>query len=86
MKTKIIHNIRVGKPDVAPDTPSHVRGVREGNQLGSLESEPGFRVETERQSGADRRSMIKATARRSTGIRPDAMNPIDPESPNLPPP
>jgi hypothetical protein len=74
---KIIGNIRVGKPDTTPDKPSHTRGVREGNECGSIEREPGFY-----QDG----KMWKATARRSTSINPEAMDPIDPTSPNLPPP
>jgi hypothetical protein len=30
-KTKVVHNIVVGKPDVDPEAPSHVRGVFQGN-------------------------------------------------------
>ena len=30
-KTKVVANVRVGKPDVKPSAPSHVRGVFEGN-------------------------------------------------------
>ncbi len=66
--------IRVGRPQVDPDDPSHVPGIREGNQRGSYEIQPGHL--------GDGRS----TARRSTGINADDRNAIDPESPNISPP
>ena len=31
-KTKVVGNIVVGKPDVDPEAPSHVRGVLQGNR------------------------------------------------------
>lgn len=65
--------IRVGRPDVAPDTPSHIKGVEEGNGVGAYEREPGHH----RDGTAD--------ARRSTGIRPESYDPILPVMPNLPP-
>jgi hypothetical protein len=65
--------IRVGKPDVKPDTPSHVKGVHQGNQSGAYKQEAGHH----RDGTAD--------ARRSTGIRPKKRNPILPVMPNLPP-
>ena len=76
MTTKIISNIRVGNPDTYPSKPSHTPGVREGNEPGGFEKEPGFYRDGK---------MVKATARRSTGINPEARNPIDPDMPNLPP-
>ncbi|HEY1558556.1 MAG TPA: hypothetical protein VGF94_27220 [Kofleriaceae bacterium] len=30
--SKVVGNIRVGKPDVDPEAPSHVRGVAQGNK------------------------------------------------------
>jgi hypothetical protein len=71
-----IANVRVGKPDVEPDTPAHKRGRREGNKPGSFEKTPGLHEEE---------GIGKGTAQRSTGIDPDSRNPIDPESPNLSP-
>ncbi|HEY7061099.1 MAG TPA: hypothetical protein VII06_06455 [Chloroflexota bacterium] len=68
-----IANVRVGKPDTDPSMPSHTDGIREGNQPGSYEKEPGHQPNN------------RATARRSTGINPDARNPIDSRMPNLPP-
>jgi hypothetical protein len=78
-KPKVIANVRVGHPDTRPWRPSHVRGIREGNEPGSLEREPGFVPDP-----VDRR-FARATARRSTGINPRARNPIFPSMPNLPP-
>ena len=66
-------NLRVGKPDVAPDAPSHVRGIKQGNARGNYEKEVGHLPDG------------KVTARRSTGINPDMEDPIDPRMPNLPP-
>lgn len=74
---RVISNVRVGKPDVKPDTPAHTRGVREGNERGSFERTPGLRKD---------KDFGRGTAQRSTGINPDARNPIHPDSPNLSPP
>ena len=75
-------NLRVGKPDTTPDKPSHTKGVRQGNEPGSIEKEPGLYYSSEHGAG---RPGAKATARKSTGINPEKRNPIDPSSPNLPP-
>jgi hypothetical protein len=56
--------------------PSHVRGVREGNEPGSLAREPGIEANGE---------ITRGNARRSTGINARARNPIDPRMPNLSP-
>jgi hypothetical protein len=68
-----VANLKVGKPDVKPDTPSHTRGVNEGNK-GPTEKQPGHTADG------------TVTAERSTGINPKAHEPIDPRMPNLPPP
>ncbi|MFG1948184.1 hypothetical protein [Nonomuraea sp. NPDC048826] len=65
--------IRVGRPDVAPDTPSHVKGVRQGNAKGSYSRQAGHHEDD------------TADARRSTGVRPGHEDPILPIMPNLPP-
>lgn len=77
MIVKTVHNVRVGKPDVKPSAPSHVRGVFEGNAKGHLKREKGIIPEGE---GA------RGTARRSTGINPDKKDVIDPRMPRLSPP
>ncbi len=75
-------NIRVGKPDTTHDAPSHTPGIRQGNAPHGTASDPGL-IETG-EVGAGRPSM-RSTARKSTGINPESRNPIDPNSPNLPP-
>jgi hypothetical protein len=67
-----VAGIKVGKPDVKPDAPAHVRGVHEGNK-GPTEKQAGFKEDG------------RSTAARSTGIRPEAHDPIDPAMPNLSP-
>lgn len=62
--------IRVGKPDVKIDTPSHTKGVEQGNSGG-------------RQAGLHKDGT--ADARRSTGVSPKKHNPILSVMPNLPP-
>jgi hypothetical protein len=75
-------NIRVGKPDTTPDKSAHTPGVRQGNEPGGIEQDPGFYTSGEYGAG---RPGAKATARKSTGINAENRNPIDPNSPNLPP-
>ncbi len=65
--------IRVGKPDVKPDSPAHVFGIREGNRSGAYKHSRGHH----RDGTAD--------ARRSTGIAPKKHDPILGIMPNLPP-
>jgi hypothetical protein len=65
--------IRVGKPDAQPDTPSHVKGVRQGNARGSYRRQAGHHEDG------------TADARRSTGVAPKRHNAILSIMPNLPP-
>jgi len=65
--------IRVGKPDVKPDAPAHVKGVTQGNRKGAYKKEVGHHDDG------------TADARRSTGINPKKHDPILPVMPNLPP-
>lgn len=65
--------VRTGRPDVRPDAPSHTHGIREGNQPGAYEQMGGHLP------GG------RSDARRSTGINPQAANPIDARMPNLSP-
>ena len=64
--------IRVGKPDVRPDAPSHIAGVTQGNK-GPTTSQPGHHPDG------------TADARRSTGINAAKRNPLLKIMPNLPP-
>lgn len=66
-------DIRVGKPDVSPDLPSHVKGIAQGNATGNYDKQAGHT--------SDGRS----SAKRSTGVNAKDMEPIDPQMPNLSP-
>jgi hypothetical protein len=66
-------NLRVGKPDVTPDKPSHVKGIPAGNAEGNYEKQEGHLPDG------------RVTAAKSTGINAKLRNPIDPRMPNLPP-
>ncbi|MFB4311206.1 hypothetical protein [Actinomadura sp. GTD37] len=65
--------IKIGRPDVKPDKPSHTRGVREGNNTGNYEKQPGHRPDG------------GSTQRRSTGINASDREPILDSMPNLSP-
>ena len=75
-------DIRVGKPDTTHDAPAHTPGVSQGNHPGGTAADDGF--EETGEVGA-RRPTTRSWARKSTGINPEKRNPIDPNSPNLPP-
>jgi hypothetical protein len=75
-------DIRVGKPDTKQDASAHTPGVSQGNAPGGTAADDGF--EETGEIGAGRPSM-RSWARKSTGINPEKRNPIDPNSPNLPP-
>jgi hypothetical protein len=77
-----MENIRVGKPDTTPDASAHTPGVSQGNEPGGIEGDPGLEYTGETGAG---RPAARAYARKSTGINPEARNPIDPSMPNLPP-
>jgi hypothetical protein len=57
-----------------PDLPAHTPGVKSGNSKGNYEKNGGHLPDGRR------------TARASTGINPEAEDPIDPSMPSLPPP
>jgi hypothetical protein len=56
-----------------PDMPAHVKGIPQGNSTGRYAKMEGHSANGH------------STARRSTGINPQAENPIDPRMPNLSP-
>jgi hypothetical protein len=76
-KTKIVANVRVGEPDVKPSTPSHVRGVFQGNHPHITQRHKGVHEEEEERA--------EGSARRSTGIRPKDHEVIDPRMPKISP-
>lgn len=61
--------------------PAHQSGARKGEEMASEGEEGRMDMGTD---GADRPAG-GSTARISTGINPDSENPIDPDSPNMPP-
>lgn len=65
-------SIRVGKPDVRHDTPTHVKGLHQGNK-GPYHKQPGHHKDG------------TANARRSTGISSKRHNAIMKIMPNLSP-
>ena len=66
-------NITLGKMEVTPEMPSHVKGIKQGNAKGSYEKMAGHNPDG------------TSTAQRSTGVNHAAHNPIDPSMPNLSP-
>lgn len=76
-KTKVVANVRVGKPDVKPSAPSHVRGVFQGNHPYVGQRDKGIEHESEERA--------EGSARRSTGIRPKDHEVIDPRMPKISP-
>jgi hypothetical protein len=76
--TMTIANVQVGPASTHNAAPAHTAGVRFGNRVRPVERVRGLREEN--------RLFAVATAERSTGINPRRRNPIDPDSPNLPPP
>ena len=77
-ETHTIANIKVGKPDVKPTAPSHVRGVYQGNRHHLVQRHKGIENEEE--------TFAEGSARRSTGINPKQHDAIDPRMPKLSPP
>jgi hypothetical protein len=75
--------LRVGRADVAPSAPSHIRGVRQGNATDAVDQPGYYSIGPAPRRGI---SDVKGTAARSTGINAQARDPIDPRSPNLSPP
>jgi len=65
--------IRAGKSDVDTEDLGHVKGVKQGNSTGNYERQSGHRPDGRR------------TAEASTGVNPEAHNPIDRRMPNLSP-
>ena len=73
----------MGQDEQNTDTASHSTGDRKGEEMIDAEGkEPGRHEEGE--TGAERPTG-SSTARDSTGINAEDEEPIDPNSPNLPP-
>lgn len=66
-------NVSTGGADVAPDAPSHVSGINQGNAKGNYEKQVGHQPDG------------RSSAQRSTGVNAKGREPIDPRMPNLSP-
>lgn len=65
--------MKLGKAAAKPDDPRHIKGINQGNAKGNYEKQVGHEADG------------TSTASRSTGINPQAREPIDPRMPNLSP-
>lgn len=65
--------IKIGKPDVAPDATAHIKGVHQGNHKNAYKHMTGHHNDG------------TADARRSTGVSPKHHDAILPIMPNVPP-
>ncbi len=70
-------------PDKGTSTPAHTPGTRKGEEVVGDEGRESGRQE-KGASGADRPAGTR-TARDSTSINPEDVDPIDPRSPKIPP-
>lgn len=66
-------DVNTGSPHTGMDKPTHVKGVKYGNALGSYDKQMGHTSDG------------KSTSQRSTGVNAKAAGPIDPSMPNLSP-
>jgi hypothetical protein len=65
--------LKLGPVPVTPDMSAHTPGINQGNAKGNYEKMPGHNPDG------------TSTAERSTGVNPEAQQPIDPSMPNLSP-
>lgn len=66
-------DVKTGGEQADMDAPAHTPGIKQGNSTGNYEKQAGHKPDGRR------------TARASTGVNPDAHDPIDPSMPNLSP-
>ncbi len=76
-------NIKKGKQDTSPEAPAHTPGTAKGEEKVMNEGKEPGRLDTN-EAGADRPAGT-STARNSTSVNAEEMEPIDPEMPNMPP-
>jgi hypothetical protein len=69
--------------DSKASAPAHHPGARKGEEIRATEGKEPGRFDDE-STGANRPSG-SSTARDSTAINPESVEPIDPNSPNMPP-
>jgi len=66
------HGIRVGRPQVHIDTPSHMAGTQRGEEVIRCQAEKGH-------------AGMAREARSATSVNPEGRAPIDARMPHLPP-
>lgn len=74
-------NIKKGEQDISPDTPAHTPGTAKGEEKVMNEGKEPGRQDT----GGEDRPAGTSTARNSTSVNAEGMEPIDPKMPNMPP-
>ncbi len=73
----------MGNPESSGAAPTHEPGTRKGEEIREDEGQEAGRQDTG-ETHANRPSGTK-TARDSTGINPEDVEPADPDMPNMPP-
>jgi len=66
----------MAKQDVSPDTPAHTPGTAKGEEQSRRKG---------KEPGRDKPYIALRTARDSTSIKPEEVEPIDPRMPHFPP-
>ena len=73
------------KPPIPQPNPAHTPGAGKAEEKPKTEGKEPGRKDTGT-TGEAERPAGKTTGKASTGINPDKENPVDPESPYMPPP
>ena len=76
-------NTKTGKQDTSPEAPAHTPGTGKGEEKATYEGKEAGRHDTG-DAGAGRPAGT-STARNSTSVNAEEMEPIDPDMPNMPP-
>ncbi len=76
-------NTKTGKQDTSPEAPAHTPGTGKGEEKATYEGKEAGRHDLGTE-GAERPAGT-STARNSTSVNAEEMEPIDPDMPNMPP-
>ncbi|MGB8507499.1 MAG: hypothetical protein WCD76_03760 [Pyrinomonadaceae bacterium] len=74
----------MAEQETTSDAPSHDAGTAKGEEKSSMEGKEPGRHDHDEDAGGERPAG-GSTARNSTSINPEDRDPIDPNSPNMPP-
>lgn len=77
------NNIKTGKQDTSPDASAHTPGTAKGEEKIMNEGKEPGRHDTG--DAGEGRPAGTSTARNSTSVNAEEMEPIDPNMPNMPP-